>query len=95
VDARGPTNIGGRLVDLVIDRAQPDTVYVAAATGGVWKTTDAGATLAKAWADDASQSMGAIAQGADGTIWAGTGELNPGGGSITFGGTVWVTDTSR
>jgi photosystem II stability/assembly factor-like uncharacterized protein len=83
----GPTNIGGRLVDLVIDRTQPDTVYVAAATGGVWKTTDGGATLEQAWPDDASQSMGAIAQGADGTIWAGTGELNPGGGSITFGGT--------
>jgi photosystem II stability/assembly factor-like uncharacterized protein len=83
----GPTNIGGRLVDLVIDRTQENTVYVAAATGGVWKTTDAGATLEQAWPGDASQSMGAIAQGPDGAIWAGTGELNPGGGSITFGGT--------
>jgi photosystem II stability/assembly factor-like uncharacterized protein len=83
----GPTNIGGRLVDLVVDRTQQNTVYVAAATGGVWKSTDAGATLEQAWPDDASQSMGAIAQGADGAIWAGTGELNPGGGSITFGGT--------
>jgi hypothetical protein len=35
----GPTNIGGRLTDLAIDPADPDTVYVAAATGGVWKTT--------------------------------------------------------
>jgi len=83
----GPTNIGGRLVDLVIDRTQENTVYVAAATGGVWKTTDAGATLEQAWPGNASQSMGAIAQGPDGAIWAGTGELNPGGGSITFGGT--------
>ena len=83
----GPTNIGGRLVDLVVDRTQQNTVYVAAATGGVWKSTDAGGTLEQAWPDDASQSMGAIAQGADGAIWAGTGELNPGGGSITFGGT--------
>jgi photosystem II stability/assembly factor-like uncharacterized protein len=83
----GPTNIGGRLADLVIDRRRSDTVYVAAATGGVWKTTDGGTTLEKAWPDDASQSMGAIAQGADGAIWAGTGEINPGGGSITFGGT--------
>jgi photosystem II stability/assembly factor-like uncharacterized protein len=83
----GPTNIGGRLVDLVIDRTRDDTVFVAAATGGVWRTTDAGATLEEAWPADASQSMGAIAQGADGAIWAGTGELNPGGGSITFGGT--------
>ncbi|MGH2944922.1 MAG: WD40/YVTN/BNR-like repeat-containing protein [Solirubrobacteraceae bacterium] len=83
----GPTNIGGRLADLAIHPTEPDTVYVAAATGGVWKTTDGGATLQQAWPDDASQSMGAIAIGPDGTIWAGTGELNPGGGSITFGGT--------
>jgi len=60
---------------------------VGAATGGVWKTTDGGVTLQQAWPDDASQSMGAVAVGPDGAIWAGTGELNPGGGSITFGGT--------
>ena len=84
----GPTNIGGHLVDLVVDRTQADSVYVAAATGGVWRSTDAGATLEQAWPDDASQSMGAIAARAPtAPIRAGTGELNPGGGSITFGGT--------
>jgi hypothetical protein len=83
----GPTNIGGRLSDLAIAPDEPDTVYVAAASGGVWKTTDGGATLQTAWPDDAAQSMGAIAIGPAGRIWAGTGELNPGGGSITFGGT--------
>jgi photosystem II stability/assembly factor-like uncharacterized protein len=86
-ELEGPTNIGGRLADLAVDPNNDDVVYVAAATGGVWKTTDAGATLQKAWDDDNAQSMGAIAIGADGAIWAGTGELNPGGGSITFGGT--------
>jgi photosystem II stability/assembly factor-like uncharacterized protein len=86
-ELEGPTNIGGRLADLAIDPEDPDTVYVAAASGGVWKTTDGGNTLEKAWSDDLSQGMGAIAIGADGAIWAGTGELNPGGGSITFGGT--------
>ena len=30
--------------------------------------------------------MGALAIGSNGTLWAGTGEANPGGGSITFGG---------
>jgi photosystem II stability/assembly factor-like uncharacterized protein len=82
----GPTNIGGRLTDLAVDPQHPDTVYVTAATGGVWKTTDAGATMEKAWPDDGAQSMGSIAIGSNGVIWAGTGELNPGGGSITFGG---------
>jgi photosystem II stability/assembly factor-like uncharacterized protein len=83
----GPTNIGGRLADLAIHPTEPDTVFVAAASGGVWKTTDGGETLEKAWPDDAAQGTGAIAIGPTGTVWAGTGELNPGGGSITFGGT--------
>jgi photosystem II stability/assembly factor-like uncharacterized protein len=86
-ELEGPTNIGGRLADLAIDPEDPNTVYVAAASGGVWKSTDGGVTVEKAWPDAASQGMGAIAIGADGAIWAGTGELNPGGGSITFGGT--------
>jgi len=85
-ELQGPTNIGGRLADLAVHPEQPDTVYVAAATGGVWKTTDGGVTMEKAWPDDGAQSMGAIAIGSNGAIWAGTGELNPGGGSITFGG---------
>jgi len=82
----GPTNIGGRIVDLVVDPNTPDTVYVGAATGGVWKSTDGGQTLEKAWPDDLAQPIGGLAAGSDGRLWAGTGEHNPGGGSITFGG---------
>jgi hypothetical protein len=41
----GPTNIGGRLVDLAVDPFNADTVFVAAAKGGVWETTDGSNTL--------------------------------------------------
>jgi hypothetical protein len=37
----GPTNVGGRITDLVVDPTHPGTIYVIAATGGVWKTTTA------------------------------------------------------
>ncbi|MGH3355261.1 MAG: hypothetical protein ACRDOJ_05150, partial [Nocardioidaceae bacterium] len=57
----GPTNIGGRLVDVALDPADRDTVYVAAAGGGVWKSTDAGRTFDKAWPDSMSQAVGALA----------------------------------
>ena len=40
----GPTNIGGRLLDIAIDPNNADTIYVASASGGVWKSTDADAT---------------------------------------------------
>ncbi len=83
----GPTNIGGRVVDVAVDPLLEDTVYAATASGGVWKSTDAGVTFTYSWPDDITQAMGALAVGSDGTLYAGTGEANPGGGSITYGGT--------
>src|SRR6266550_3979550 len=70
----GPTNIGGRITDLVVDSSRPDTIFVAAAGGGIWKSTDAGSTFVPAWPDDSVQAIGALARGSDGTLWAGTGE---------------------
>lgn len=82
----GPTNFGGRVADVAVD---PDggTVYAGTASGGVWKSTDSGTTFTYAWSARLPQAIGAIAVAADGTIFAGTGEASPGGGSVTFGGT--------
>jgi photosystem II stability/assembly factor-like uncharacterized protein len=81
----GPSNIGGRLIDLVLDPNTAGTVYVAAGTGGVWKSTDGGTTLTSAWSDDLPQSMGALAIAPDGTLYAGTGEPDHGGGGSYYG----------
>jgi len=81
----GPTNVGGRITDLVVDSA-PDTIYVAAAGGGIWKSTDKGMTYVTAWPDDYVQAIGAMARGSDGTLWVGTGEANPPGGGLTYFG---------
>ncbi|HEY1771521.1 MAG TPA: hypothetical protein VGG02_14815 [Chthoniobacterales bacterium] len=82
----GPTNIGGRIVDIAVDPTAADTIYVAAATGGVWKSKDKGAHFTSIWPAANPQAMGALAITSDGTLFAGTGEANPGGGSITYGG---------
>ena len=82
----GPTNIGGRVLDIAADPGVADTLYAAAATGGVWKSVDGGTTFASSWPDGNPQPIGAIAMGPDGTLFAGTGEAGPGGGSITYGG---------
>lgn len=84
---QGPTNIGGRVVDLAVDPLRSGGIYAATASGGVWKSDDAGVTFRPVWPSDASQSMGALAAAPAGTLYAGTGEANPGGGSLTFGGT--------
>ena len=83
----GPTNIGGRIVDVAVDPVAADTIYVAAATGGIWKSTDKGAQFTATWPAANPQSMGALIITSNGTLFAGTGEPNPGGGSITYGGT--------
>jgi photosystem II stability/assembly factor-like uncharacterized protein len=82
----GPTNIGGRVTDLVVDPNHANTLYVAVSGGGIWKSTDSGDTFAPVWPGDQTQTMGALALGSDGTLWAGTGEANPSGGGLTFFG---------
>jgi photosystem II stability/assembly factor-like uncharacterized protein len=90
----GPSNIGGRLIDLVLDPNTPGIVYVAAGTGGVWKSADGGTTFASVWSDDLPQSMGALAIAPDGTLYAGTGEPDHGGGGSYYGTGVYRSTDS-
>jgi hypothetical protein len=82
----GPSNIGGRVTDIVVDPVRTDTVYAGAATGGVWRSVDGGRTFNSAWPTTITPSIGALAITPAGTLYAGTGEGNPGGGSVTFPG---------
>jgi len=84
--ALGPSNIGGRVTDMVVDPVRPDTVYAGAATGGVWRSTDGGVRFSSSWPANVTPSIGALAITPTGTLYAGTGEGNPGGGSVTFPG---------
>ncbi len=88
-DPVGPTNIGGRIADVACHPTDPNTIYVGAAEGGVFKTTDAGATWIPTFDDESSLSIGSVA--IDPTnpevLYVGTGEANGGGGSVTYGGT--------
>src|ERR1043166_7276643 len=38
----GPAATGGRIHDIEVDPRDPSTIYVATATGGIWKTTNRG-----------------------------------------------------
>src|ERR1051325_9802796 len=40
----GPAGTGGRIHDLQIDPKNPAVLYVGAATGGIWKSTNKGVT---------------------------------------------------
>lgn len=81
----GPSNIGGRIRDIAADPTTKDVAYIATGTGGLWRTADGGATFTTAWDDLLPQSMGAVAVDSKGTVWAGTGEPDHGGGSSYYG----------
>lgn len=84
----GPLNIGGRITDIEIPDDSADTYYVGTASGGIFKTTDAGGTWTPIFDDQEFLSIGdmAISKRNPKTIWVGTGEPNMGGGSMTYDG---------
>jgi photosystem II stability/assembly factor-like uncharacterized protein len=74
----GPANMGGRVVDIEAVEGDFATVYVASASGGVWKSVNAGNTWTPVFDDYASASIGDIAifQPDPRIVWVGTGEAN-------------------
>ena len=86
---RGPNNIQGRITSIAVDPTNENIAYVGAAEGGVFKTSDAGASWFPVFDDQPSLSIGAVAidPSNPNVIYAGTGEVNPGGGSVAYGGT--------
>jgi photosystem II stability/assembly factor-like uncharacterized protein len=75
----GPAGMSGRItaIDVVVN--QPDTWYIGAASGGVWKTTNAGALWTPVFDDQPTLNIGSIAiqQSNPNIVWVGTGEGNP------------------
>jgi photosystem II stability/assembly factor-like uncharacterized protein len=71
--------MGGRVTDLAVVESNPATFYAAAASGGVWKTTDGGDTFTPVFDDQPALSIGAVAvcQAKPDVVYVGTGEANP------------------
>lgn len=78
----GPTIMGGRVSDLAVVESDPRIFYVGVATGGVWKTENAGITFAHVFRDEATASVGdvTVAPSNPNLVWVGTGEPQ---GSLT------------
>lgn len=88
----GPALMSGRIADIAVDPVLPNTWYVAAASGNVWKTTNAGTTWTPIFDRYGSYSIGCITIDPNNhnTIWVGTGE-NDGGRHIGYGDGVYVS----
>jgi len=71
----GPAVMGGRIAAIDGTGDSPATIYVGAASGGVWKSTDHGTSFKPVF-DQNIQSIGAVAidKSKPDTVWVGTGE---------------------
>ncbi|HUU37966.1 MAG TPA: hypothetical protein VMW46_07170 [Candidatus Desulfaltia sp.] len=76
----GPTNVSGRCTDIAVvgPRGKSYTIYLATASGGVWKTVNEGTTWDPVFERAASTAIGdiAIAPSNPDILWVGTGEAN-------------------
>jgi hypothetical protein len=92
--------VTGRIAAIAADPSDANIIYIAAAGGGVWKTTDGGTSWTPLTDSQSTLTMGAIAIAPSNTsiIYAGTGEANFSGDSVygrgilksTDGGTSWT-----
>src|SRR3989442_5167847 len=100
----GSQPASGRLTGIAAHPTDANTIYVAAAGGGVWKTTNSGSTWTSLTDSQMTLSMGAIAVAPSNpnVVYAGTGEANNsvdsnfGRGILisTDAGVTWTLSTS-
>ena len=86
--------VSGRVTGIAIDPRSNNTVYIGAAEGGVWKTTDGGVTWLPLTDSQVSLASGAIALDplSPDTVYVGTGEANFSGDSYYGAGILKSTD---
>ena len=73
----GPALMSGRIIDMEVHPTNSQVIYTGTAGGGVWRSSDGGATYTPIF-DDHIQSIGQVAidpNDPDRNIWVGTGEI--------------------
>ena len=93
----GPTIMGGRVADLAVVESDPRIFYVGVATGGVWKTGNAGITFTHVFKDEETASVGdvTVAPSNPNVVWVGTGEPQNRQSSPWGNGVYRSTDAGR
>jgi photosystem II stability/assembly factor-like uncharacterized protein len=95
----GPKNVSGRCTDIAVvtPKGKNYTIYVATASGGVWKTENEGTTWQPVFDQEASTSIGdvTIAPSNNDIVWIGTGEPNIFRSSMAGSGVYKSTDAGK
>ncbi|MEO6912602.1 MAG: hypothetical protein ABI182_01100, partial [Candidatus Baltobacteraceae bacterium] len=88
----GPALSGGRVAAVAGTAANPKLYYLGSAGGGVWKTSNGGATWEAVFAKQPVSAIGAVTIDPknQNTVWVGTGEANP-RNDVSYGDGVYKT----
>src|SRR5436309_14591455 len=57
----GPANMSGRVVDVAVYEKEPRIMYVASASGGLWRTANHGTTFKPVFDRETTVALGAVA----------------------------------
>ena len=89
----GPAFTSGRVCSIAVDPTDHSRYFVGVASGGVWKTTNAGTTWVPIFDNEGSYSIGTITLDPKNpfTVWVGTGENNS-QRSVSYGDGVYRSD---
>src|SRR5438093_5251731 len=74
----GPAVASGRVMTIAVDPSNKAVIYIGAASGGVWKTLNGGASWQPIFDTGGSFSIGwvTVDQKRPNVVWVGTGERN-------------------
>jgi len=88
----GPAINSGRIADIAVTPGAHQRIFVAVASGGVWRTDNGGTTWTPVFDGEGSYSIGCLAMDPSNphVVWVGTGENNS-QRSVSFGDGVYKT----
>jgi len=91
--AVGPALMSGRISSIAVHPDNKQTWYIGVASGGVWRTTNAGTTFTPVFQNEGSYSVGTVVidRKNPSTIWVGSGEANN-QRSVGYGDGVYRSD---
>jgi photosystem II stability/assembly factor-like uncharacterized protein len=89
----GPAMISGRITDIAVNPRDKAMWYIGTASGGLWKTENAGTTWTPIFDDQAAYSIGVVTLDPKdpNVVWVGTGEYNA-QRSVAYGDGVYKSD---
>jgi hypothetical protein len=85
--------MSGRIADVAIHPVHKNTIYVAVALGGVWKTVNEGTTWTPIFDEQKFYSIGCVTSDSKNPhiVWVGRGE-NVGGRDMGYGDGIYCSD---